>query len=310
VTLASIVIPSRGGAGRLPTLLDALAAQDDPAWEAIVVLDGDIDDSAGVVAAYEQELPVRSIVFPENRGRVAALNAGFEAARGEVLIRCDDDLIPAPDYVHIHRTRHDEGLCGLIGLPINQPVETPYWSAYGASADEQFRAAAYRTPEHMTWRFWGGNVSVPREVHEHVGGYSPAYRGYGYEDVDYGYRLHRVGIPIRLVPELETPHRMAAVTTRIRSDRAYESGAARRVFESRHGIGVLGDPWRLEPSAWNSLVQLVAHTSSHGGLLRMAGLIDEATRRLPGAVARKLIALNVEAAGLAGYRAGERRDHG
>ena len=80
MTLASIIIPSRGGAKRLPRLLSALAAQDDRDWEAIVVIDGDVDGSRQVVERY-RHLPVRSTVFPENRGRVAALNAGFAAAQ-------------------------------------------------------------------------------------------------------------------------------------------------------------------------------------------------------------------------------------
>ena len=125
MTLASVIIPSRGGAQRLPTLLSALAAQDDHSWEAIVVIDGDVDDSASVVARYDRQLPVRCIVFPENRGRVAALNAGFEAARGDVLIRCDDDMEPRPDYVAQHRRAHRGDRCGAVGLPLNVCLPTP-----------------------------------------------------------------------------------------------------------------------------------------------------------------------------------------
>ena len=52
MTRGSVVIPSRGGAQRLPRILDALVAQQGSVWEAVVVLDGDIDDSAAVVARY------------------------------------------------------------------------------------------------------------------------------------------------------------------------------------------------------------------------------------------------------------------
>ncbi|MCV5935170.1 glycosyltransferase, partial [Escherichia coli] len=74
---ASLVIPSRGGAARLPHLIDALRAQTTQDWEAIVVIDGDVDNSASVVEAARDELPIHSIVFPENRGRSAELNEGF-----------------------------------------------------------------------------------------------------------------------------------------------------------------------------------------------------------------------------------------
>ena len=85
--VASIVVPSFRCADRLPQLLDSLAAQDAaPSFEVIVVVDG-VDDGSVALLENESRLDARSIVFPENRGRVAALNAGFEAARGDVLIR-------------------------------------------------------------------------------------------------------------------------------------------------------------------------------------------------------------------------------
>ncbi|MBB1517128.1 glycosyltransferase [Tessaracoccus sp. MC1679] len=307
MTLASVIIPSRGGAQRLPTLLSALAAQDDPSWEAIVVIDGDIDNSASVVARYERQLPVRSIVFPENRGRVAALNAGLESAAGDVLIRCDDDMEPRPDYVAQHRRAHQGEPCGVVGLPLNVCLPTPYWRAYGEHVDAEFRRQAYASPPERTWRYWGGNVSVSRSVHEEVGPYSTDFRGYGYEDVDYGYRLHRAGVPVRLVRELETRHHMASVTTQIRARRGMDSGAARRIFSGRHGTDVLGDPWDLEAGAWNQAVKALARGLTPRRTATLARGVDRAAAVLPRPVSRKLIALVVESAALAGYGAPDKR---
>lgn len=301
MTLASIVIPSRGGAERLPRLLTALLAQDDSDWEAIVVIDGDIDGSEAVVAQYAH-LPVRSIVFPENRGRVAALNAGFDSASGDVLIRCDDDMEPSPCYVSRHKAAHGAEPCGAVGLPINVSEPTAYWRAYGSHSDDSFRTQAYATRADAMWRYWGGNVSVSREVFEQVGPYSTDYRAYGFEDVDYGYRIHQAGFPVKLIEGLETRHHMAAVTTAIRSSRAFHSGAARRIFEQRHGVAVLGDPTRLEPSTWNRLVKALGQTLDAPRVRRLAGLVDLIARVAPKPLACKFIALTVEAAALAGYR--------
>ena len=46
----SVVVPTRGGARRLPVLLEALAGQvlDEP-WEVVVVLDGDVDGSRQLI---------------------------------------------------------------------------------------------------------------------------------------------------------------------------------------------------------------------------------------------------------------------
>ncbi|WP_297746483.1 glycosyltransferase family 2 protein [uncultured Tessaracoccus sp.] len=300
MTLASIVIPSRGGAKRLPVLLSALAAQDDRDWEAIVVIDGDIDDSASVVARYAH-LPVRSIVFPDNRGRVAALNAGFAEAGGDVLIRCDDDLVPAPDYVRQHKaaaTAHGSA----IGLCLNELPDTPYARAYGAEADKLFQAAAYRTPSDSAWRYWGGNVSVTREIWQRVGLYDTDYRSYGWEDVDYGYRVFADGNPVTIVRELATPHRLAAVTTRLRVLRAFHSGAARRTFEGKHPEARLSPAEPSPSSMWNKLVLAIGKHSTRRGLALAARVVDVLARVLPRPISRKLIALLVEGAGVAGYR--------
>lgn len=301
MTLASIIIPSRGGAQRLPRLISALAAQNDPEWEAIVVVDGDIDGSETVLAKYSH-LPVRALVFPENRGRVAALNAGFTEAEGDVLIRCDDDMEPSLHYVREHKAAHDQEPCGAVGLPLNISESTAYWQKYGSKVDEAFRRDAYQTPPDRTWRYWGGNVSVSRKVYDAVGEYSTDYRAYGFEDVDYGYRIHQAGFPVRLIPALETRHHMASVTTAIRSSRAFHSGAARRVFEDRHGVQVLGDPTVLEPSAWNRMVRGLGSKLDSPRTAALARLVDHAARLLPTPVSRKLIALTVESAALAGYR--------
>lgn len=298
MTLASIVIPSRGGANRLPRLLAALEAQDDADWEAIIVIDGDVDNSEAVVGRFSH-LPVRPIVFPENRGRVAALNAGFAESNGDVLIRCDDDLVPERNYVSQHKAFHARQPGGAIGLYLNQLPETPYARAYGIDADERFRAGAYQAEE--VWRYWAGNCSTTRELWEQVGPYDSDYRAYGWEDVDWGYRLHQTGAPVRLVRELETPHYVAAVTTHSRVVRAYHSGAARRIFEAKHGAGLLPPAAPPPVGLWNHAVLKVGQTS-RSLLAKAATGVDAVARALPTPISKKLIAALVEGASVAGYR--------
>ncbi len=100
-----MVVPSRGGRERLPVLLKALEKQTVDDWEVVVVIDGDIDNSGDVLAKFTH-LPLTSLVLQENRGRVAALNAGFASAVGEVLIRADDDFEPAPGHIAAHVAAH------------------------------------------------------------------------------------------------------------------------------------------------------------------------------------------------------------
>lgn len=307
MTLASLIIPSRAGASRLPNLLTALRAQTDPEWEAIVVVDGELDDSVEVVAA-NADLPARSILFPTNQGRSSALNAGFAAAVGEVLIRCDDDLVPGPDFIAGHKAAHQGPPNGAIGLCKDAPSASWYSRTYGLDNQErQFRAALGVGPpgvasepqdELPRWRFWGGNVSVTREVWEQVGPYDVRYRRYGWEDVDWGYRLHQTGYPIEVRPELTATHLGAATTTAAKVERALYAGAASTTFTTIHGVELP----RPELSSWNTLIRAAAAVGTPKSLASLATALDRHGERLPSPVASKSIAFLVETAAVLGRK--------
>ncbi|GAB3751763.1 hypothetical protein GCM10027599_10960 [Yimella radicis] len=299
MTDASIIIPTRGGAARLPVLLEALRAQETESWEAVVVIDGDIDNSTQVLERY-RDLPVRSSVFPENRGRVAALNEGFSVAGGHVLIRCDDDLQPRPDYVRRHIAHHQGAPKGVIGLYLNNFPEGRYAEIYGRAADAQYRRGAYCRPPHERWHYWAGNCSISRETWLAIGPYDSRYRAYGWEDVDYGYRLHRAGIPVEIDPKLETAHNVAATSTASRTRRAFRSGQARHLFDTIHGVGVSGSRVADRADAWNTLVSQLSRHLDYQSSVRVAHGVDSMIPYLPRPLARKAVSLIVEASANAG----------
>ena len=158
---AAVIIPSRGGAHLLHYPLEALRAQTEKDFQVIVVLDGDIDNSEAVLKKYAAEggLNLSTIIFPENRGRVAALNAGHRAANAKVLIRCDDDLQPDEHYVANHLRLHQE-YDGVIGTLNNVFPQTPYSLVYGNYRDKKFKQGALIVPPHERWHYWNGNSSV------------------------------------------------------------------------------------------------------------------------------------------------------
>ncbi|WP_145032231.1 glycosyltransferase family 2 protein [Micrococcus luteus] len=296
---ASVIVPSRGGAQRLPRLIGALAAQEDaPSFEVHVVVDGDVDGSEAVLAQSAAEHPGLDLswtVFSENRGRVAALNAGADATSGRILIRADDDLEPGPHYIRDHVAAHSGEPGGAIGLTANVLPDSAYQRVYGDAQDEAHRRHAYALPAEQQWRHWAGNVSVPRAIHEELGGYDPDFRRYGWEDVDFGYRLHVAGYPVVIRPELETRHHAAAVTTHSKAVRALHGTVARNLFVTKHGaapLGTIGAP----RGVWGAAVRLVALGTTEATLTRSSALIDAVADYLPRGLARRLIALQVEGA--------------
>lgn len=305
---ATVVVPTHGGAERLPRLLDSLVAQTHIDWDAIVVIDGDGDGSEAVIARYAH-LPVRTIVFPENRGRVAALNAGLAAARGDVLIRADDDFELSPTHVAAHLAPHEEAECGVVGLPRNVGPPSRYMRVYGTPADSRGREEAHAMAPDARWRLWGGNVSIRRSTFERIGEYDTRYRGYGWEDFDFGYRLVMAGVPIVLADDAEVLHHLASTSTEARVRRALASGAARSTFDRIHGVGTSGPARPAPTSRWNRAVGRLSDRLSGPSAGILARGVDTLLPALPDAIGRRAVGMLVEASGAAGYRLADATAH-
>ena len=222
-----------------------------------------------------------------------------------MLVRCDDDLEPAPARGAVHLAAHRAPTAGAgasWGRTGTSSPTPPTPATYGRPADGAFPDGRLPRPADTTWRYWAGNASVTRGTADRVGGYDEAFRAYGWEDVDWGRRLHLLGIPVVLEPALETTHRLSAVTAASRVERAYFSGAARRQFVAKHGLSELAP--RRPDSSWTRAVALVARALTESRARRAARAADAVARVLPARVAHVLVALLVEGASEAGYRHG------
>jgi len=99
----SIIIPLLNEEESLPELADwihRVATQHRYAYEIIFVDDGSRDNSWAVIQSLAQRNPaVKGIKFQRNYGKSAALNEGFAAAQGRVVITMDADLQDSPDEI-------------------------------------------------------------------------------------------------------------------------------------------------------------------------------------------------------------------
>ncbi|HSM37274.1 MAG TPA: glycosyltransferase family 2 protein [Longimicrobiales bacterium] len=76
--------------GRLEQALDAVGAR---WWEIVLVDDGSTDDTlARCRAAAREDRRVRVMALARNYGQTTALQAGFDGARGDVVVTMDGDL--------------------------------------------------------------------------------------------------------------------------------------------------------------------------------------------------------------------------
>ena len=99
----SIIVPSYNEAESLPHLaewIDRVMKENGFSYEVIVVDDGSTDGTWQVTEQLHTANPAwRGIKFRRNYGKSAALNTGFAAADGEVVITMDADLQDSPDEV-------------------------------------------------------------------------------------------------------------------------------------------------------------------------------------------------------------------
>jgi len=109
----SVVIPiynEEGNIERLQAELSAALAEIGRDYEVIAINDGSGDSSYALLNALQARDPRWHIIhFRRNFGQTAALAAGFDAARGEVVVTIDADLQNDPRDIGRVLAKFDEG---------------------------------------------------------------------------------------------------------------------------------------------------------------------------------------------------------
>ena len=197
----SVIVPVYNDRAGLSRCLPALTASAHAGVEVIVVDDASTDDSAAVAAG----LPVRVLRMPANAGPAAARNTGAEAARGDILLFVDSDVVVAPGALdHVARL-----FCG-------RPDVAAVFGSYDASPADPGVVSRYKNLLHH-WvhqegaaeasTFWAGCGAVRRAAFEAVGRFDHArFRRPSIEDIELGHRLRRAGHRILLDRTLQGKH--------------------------------------------------------------------------------------------------------
>ncbi|HWV71890.1 MAG TPA: glycosyltransferase family 2 protein [Pseudosphingobacterium sp.] len=114
----SVVVPLYNEVESLPELLAwirRVANENRFSYEVVMVDDGSTDGSWQLIEVLKESYPeIYAIKFRRNYGKSAALNVGFAAASGEVVITMDADLQDSPDEIPVLYTRIKEEKLDLI----------------------------------------------------------------------------------------------------------------------------------------------------------------------------------------------------
>lgn len=110
----SVIVPLLNEAESLPELcawIERVMNENHFSYEVVMVDDGSTDDSWKIIEDLQAKNPaVKGIRFRRNYGKSAALNVGFEACQGDVVITMDADLQDSPDEIpELYRMITEEG---------------------------------------------------------------------------------------------------------------------------------------------------------------------------------------------------------
>ena len=187
------------------------------------------------------------IIHQNNKGRAAARNAGIKFSKSDIIIFCDADRLPKPNFIEQHLLLHSSGCEIVIGASydyfgLSTQINEDYinWSAiYKYSRLPQYFkriSAIYNekgeTYSSLSWlSFLVGNSSIQRKLINDIGGFDEDFVNWGFEHFELAYRLFEKGHKFtlnKLAASYHIPH--------ARSDKFYENAIinSANLFSKKH----------------------------------------------------------------------------
>lgn len=198
----SIVVPSFNRSVQLRRCLGALVAQDEAAFEIVVVDDGSAEPLAPVCEEFGGRV---RFIRQDKAGPAATRNRGAAESKGAFLAFTDDDCLPRSDWLRrlfeIHGGVDNRLVGGRVenGLPGD-----PYASASQALCDylyDYFGAEAGTMPF-----FTSNNIGCSRAGFDRVGGFDETFPMAAAEDRDFGLRWHDADGELRYCEDAVIDH--------------------------------------------------------------------------------------------------------
>jgi O-antigen biosynthesis protein len=222
----SVVICAHNAAATIDECLRHTCALDYPSLEVIVVDDGSTDDTVAIAERYRN---VR-LLETEHGGLAAARNAGFEAARGELIAYLDADAYPSPEWPYYLALGLDASDVGGVGGPNLPPADDPpgaHVVARSPGGPVHVLVADDRA-EHIP----GCNMAFWKLLLSEVGGFDDVYTSAG-DDVDLCWKALNRSWKIGFHPAAVVwHHRRAGLRAYLRQQWNY--GRSEALVEARH----------------------------------------------------------------------------
>jgi GT2 family glycosyltransferase len=204
----SVVIPTYNRFETLEHVLPTLLAQTlAPSQYELLVCDSNSSDgTAEYLAGVQMQHPAVRHLPGAYGGRAAARNAGIAAARGEIVLFNDADILASPDLLEVHLRKHrEQSGIAVVGLEVQvrDIAEYVFKRDHPAARGHLHPASRKR----LSWLYFlTGNASARQADIVKAGCFDESFTGYGHEDLELGYRLQQNGIRILYEPQAVNYH--------------------------------------------------------------------------------------------------------
>ncbi|MDI6703992.1 MAG: glycosyltransferase [bacterium] len=180
----SVIIPTYNRKSILKSCLEALVNQDYPKdrYEIIVVDDGSTDGTQEMIEKFRPPCRFQYLRQEKRVGLPRLRNIGIKKGRGGIIIFVDSDVIVKKDFINQHMRYHRKGDVIVNG----QLIYISNIKEVGKKRKGLFDIS-YNS-------FSTANVSCRRKFLIKAGGFDERLLAYGWEDLELGYRLRKLGL--------------------------------------------------------------------------------------------------------------------
>lgn len=180
----SAVIPTRNRAKVVKKCLEHILAQAYSLYEVIVVDDGSKDNTREVLESFSNFNNFKYICLLERKGPAFCRNLGVRESNGEVIVFIDSDIFTLPNFIEEHVKIHKSHPEGVL-------VTGPVISI--SNMDEIFPERG-SVLDFSNAYFASGNASLPKNLFLQVEGFDEVFNIYGWEDIEFGFKLKSLGV--------------------------------------------------------------------------------------------------------------------
>jgi glycosyltransferase involved in cell wall biosynthesis len=266
----SVVIPTYNRKPILEKCLKALEYQRFAAnstirdYEIVLVDDGSTDGTVEWLLAHQVAFPHVRLFEQNHQGPAAARNLGVEKATGEIIIFIDSDLVVTEQFLEAHAAALTEGQQRLG----SDRLFTYGWVINTCNFDHP-TTEPYKVTDFSAAYFATGNVAIARKWLDQAGLFDTRFQLYGWEDLELGVRLRRLGLKLIKCPAAvgyhwHPPFSLDQIPKLI--DREIQRGRMGVLFYQKHPT------WDVK-----MMIQMTWLHRLLWGILSVGGLLNERT---------------------------------